>query len=114
MAKKEQRTMTEKDLKAYIFTFYYKQEEKPRSLLIIAFNAKEATKLFTKWACDTERYEHINGIICKNIRRNKDNNYYFTMERYNRQNRLVYEFDSSLQHLKEAEKREALEAERKA
>lgn len=107
----ENKTMKqEKDLKAFLFTYYVATRKDPLSILIVAFDKKEAGDIFLKWT--TDKNIQVLSLVIKAIRRNKRNAYYYTLERYNRQRRLVFDFNSDLNALIAVEHAEELEKEK--
>lgn len=72
----------EKDLLAFVVTYYLDQQEKPHGVAIIAFDEKEATDMFVRHAKAKHLYEHINGIVCQKVRRTKENAHMRTMDFY--------------------------------
>ena len=113
MTKKLTKTQTgrldEKDLKAFLFTFYVQGIKDPRSIVIVAYAPAEANKLFIKWATDKNKYDVIYGVVSQRLRKSKKNNRFFTLDFYKREQRLIYEFDSDLKALLEAELKEERE-----
>ena len=91
-------TSTEAKLKGFIFAFhncrYYGVErnfEHPATLLIVAYDKKEAQHLF-EGAIETWRgFDKFNNFVCviKSVRRNKNNASRFNEESYKRQYDVV-------------------------
>lgn len=73
----------EKDLKAFLFTFYFLGSETPRSIMIVAFSKDEASQLLIRWA-NAKKFK-ITGIVCKSTKKRKNNARFFTLKMYKKQ-----------------------------
>lgn len=72
----------EKDLLAFVVTYYLDQQEKPHGVAIVAFDEKEAIDMFVRHAKVNGIYERINGVVCQKVRRTKENASMRTMDFY--------------------------------
>ncbi len=75
----------EKDLKAFLVTYLTDTEKDYKSVLVIAFKKDEAGKLFAQWAITNHIYEKINGVVVQQLRKNKRNAKFFTLDFYYKQ-----------------------------
>lgn len=109
--------MPKEKLSAFIITYNYEEahseeahsEENQtmmRSIVIIAHDKKEAGNTFIKWLHDKHMYERVNGVVVQPTRKTKKNARMLTNEYYERQQRLVYDFNSDLNALRKAEETE--------
>ena len=81
--------MNEKDLKAFIATFYLNGVEDPQSVAFIAVTLKEAQDTFIKWARGRGLYDRMASIVVQRLHKTKNNKHLFTIEFYERQNAFV-------------------------
>lgn len=81
--------MNERNLKAFVATFYIKDKDEPQSVAVVALNEKEAHTTFTKWAKGRQLYDRLESIVIQRIRKSERNKHMFTLDFYNRQNAFV-------------------------
>lgn len=88
----------ENELKAFIVSYTLNvvvnittQERKQvvKSVVILAFDKKEAGDIFVRWAHTLHLYEHIDGVVCQETKKNKYNKDFITLHNYNEQLKLV-------------------------
>ena len=89
MPKKE----TQPTLKAYIITYTLTHvsegENDTRSVVVIAYEKKEAGDLFIKWLQAKETYNNVGGVVVQRTKKTKRNANMITPAFYQRQNKYV-------------------------
>lgn len=85
----KQKTLSEKQLKAFLVTFLLDYEEEYKSVAVVAYNKQEAGDTFAMWAHGKRLYVHIKGICVQRMRKTKRNGRMFTKAYYDRQNAFV-------------------------
>lgn len=82
-------------LKAYIITYTLtnvgENENDTRSVVIIAYDKKEAGDLFIKWLQATDMYNNVGGVVVQRTKKTKRNGHMITPAFYQRQNKYVDE-----------------------
>lgn len=81
--------MNEKDLKAFVASFYTNNDDNPKSVVVIAFTLKEAQDTFTKWAKARQLYDRIISIVMQRLHKNKHNSHMLTLDFYEKQNEFI-------------------------
>ena len=85
----KKKTLSEKQLKAFLVTFLLDYEQEYKSVAVIAYNKQEAGDTFAMWAHGKQLYAHIKGICVQPIRKTKRNGQMFTKTYYDKQNAFV-------------------------
>lgn len=84
----------EKKLKAFMFIYTREDEENAplHSVVVVAFDAKEASKHFGAWLV----LKHINilSLSIYPLRRNKKNASFFSQDFYDKQNMYLYDHEA--------------------
>ena len=81
--------MNEKDLKAFVASFYTNNDDNPKSVVVIAFTLKEAQTTFETWAKARQLYDRIVSIVMQRLHKTKHNKHMFTLEFYEKQNEFI-------------------------
>ena len=76
-------------LKAFIVTWYFVIDDKPRSCAIIAHNKKEAGDIFVMWLKGKNLYERVTSVVCQTARRTRKNAHMISKDFYDKQNAYV-------------------------
>ena len=76
-------------LKAFIVTWYFVNDDKPRSCAIIAHNKKEAGDIFVMWLKGKNMYERVTSVVCQTARRTRKNAHMINNDFYEKQNAYV-------------------------
>ena len=78
-----------KQLKAFLVTFSFENEEDLHNVVIISHNKEEAGDIFAMYAHGKNLYNKINAICVQAMRKTKRNAHMISEEFYNRQNAYV-------------------------
>ena len=82
-------TKKEKQLKAFLVTFSLENEEDLKSVVVIAYDKKDACTIFTRWASGKNLYDKMNAVCAQLMRKSKRNAHIISEEYYKRQNDFV-------------------------
>ena len=86
---------TQPTLKAYIITYTLTHvsegENDTKSVVIIAYDKKEAGDLFIKWLQAKDMYNNVGGVVVQRTKKTKRNANMVTKSFYDRQNKYVDE-----------------------
>ena len=94
MEKNEQKTMQEKDLKAFLVTYVVDaKNEIMHNLVIVAFTKEEAGNLFIRWTKAKGLYEHITAIVVQRTKKSKVNKHMFTTKFYEAQQTIINDLE---------------------
>lgn len=84
---------TQQTLKAYIITYTLTNvgdnENDTKSVVIIAYDKKEAGDLFIKWLQAKDMYNNVGGVVVQRTKKTKRNASMITPTFYQRQNKYV-------------------------
>ena len=76
-------------LKAFIVTWYFVNDDNPKSCVVIAHNKKEAGDIFVMWLKGKNIYERVTSVVCQTARRTRKNAYMINNDYYDKQNAYV-------------------------
>lgn len=87
----------EETLKAYIVSYAIAGKEADKndikSVVIVAYNKKEAGDIFIRWARAKHIYERINAVVAQRTKKTSRNKHMFTKDFYGRQNAYIYDLE---------------------
>lgn len=85
----KQKTLNEKNLKAFLVSFSIAGQEDLKNVAIVAYTKQEAGDIFAMWAHGKRLYAKVCGICVQRMKKNKRNAHMFTQDFYERQNAYV-------------------------
>lgn len=91
-----------KKLKCFIVSFKLVDKVDYHNVMISAYDQKEALKIFITHMDNKHIEVDESAIIIQNTRKTKLNSRFFTLDYYNDEIALVFEYNSDLQALKNA------------
>lgn len=86
--------MQERTLKAYIVSYaLVADHDDVKSVVILAYDKKEAGIIFTRWLKARRLYDSVSGVVVQTTRKTKKNAYMFTEERYKKQYDVIVKLE---------------------
>ena len=82
-------TSKTKQLKAFLVTFSLENEKDLKSVVVIAYDKKDACTIFTRWASGKNLYDKMNAVCAQTMRKSKRNAHIISEEYYKCQNEFV-------------------------
>ena len=81
--------VNQEKLKAFIVTWYFVNNDNPRSCAIVAHNKQEAGDIFVMWLKGKNIYERVTSVVCQTARRTRKNARIINNDFYEKQNDYV-------------------------
>ena len=81
--------VNQEKLKAFIVTWYFVNNDNPRSCAIVAHNKQEAGDIFVMWLKGKNIYERVTSVVCQTARRTRKNAHMINNDFYEKQNDYV-------------------------